>query len=187
MSKDILRLSKLPNSVLSYSEIFSVIKANSDDYKRRKIDVYTKEWILVRIVKWFYHLNWVKYDRFELANKIYSPSYISLFSALYEYWMIFQLPESIFLIYIKTFEKKIDNFNLVTKRLKENILLNTKWLIYSWNYIIASPERALLDTIYFYWKVHIDNLEIINWEKIIILAVIYNKKTQKIIKSYFPN
>ena len=82
MSKDILNLSKLPNSVLSYSEIFSIIDANSDDYKRRKIDLYTKEWILVRIVKWFYHLSWKKYDKFELVNKIYSPSYISLFSAL---------------------------------------------------------------------------------------------------------
>ncbi len=184
MSKDILKLSESSNSVLTYWEIYSIIEANTPFYKKRKIDLYEKKWILNRIVKWFYCLNWRKYNKFELVNKMYSPSYISLFSALYKHKMIFQLPESVFLIYTRTFEKYIDNTHIVSKRLKEDILLNIDGLVNKDNYTIACPERALLDTIYFYWETYIDNLDMIDWDKTIRLSKIYNKKTQTIVKSY---
>ncbi|MBM4177614.1 hypothetical protein FJ208_02335, partial [Candidatus Gribaldobacteria bacterium] len=41
---------------------------------------------------------------------------------------------------------------------------------------IATPERALLDTIYLSPKFYFDNLQPINWERCFDLVKIYNNK-----------
>ncbi|MDP2395974.1 MAG: hypothetical protein Q8M44_03685, partial [bacterium] len=59
-----------------------------------------------------------------LVNKIYSPSYISFFSALYHYSIIFQYDTDVYLAYMKSDSRKILDFEIKLKTLKNEILLN---------------------------------------------------------------
>ena len=65
------------------------------------------------------------YDRFELANKMYSPSYISFFSSLYFHRVIFQYQEDVYLAYRKTDIRRLDGFNIILRALKDDLLFES--------------------------------------------------------------
>ncbi|EKE28130.1 MAG: hypothetical protein ACD_3C00093G0001 [uncultured bacterium (gcode 4)] len=184
----ILKLSQSKNTIYTFDELREIFWTKNIQVLKNKLNYYTKVWILERIVKWVYALKNKEINRFELANKIYSPSYISFFSALYHYWVIFQYEEDVYLAYKKTDTRKTPILNIRLKSLKKDILLNPNWIINNWIYSIASAERAFLDTIYLYPNMHFDNLWALNQDKILELLKIYNSKTmEKRIKDYFLN
>ncbi len=122
----------------------------------------------------------------ELAGKIYSPSYLSLESVLTKEGIIFQRYDSTFMVSYLNREIKIDNNNIIYKRLRNEILLNNLGIEKKDNYFIASKERAFTDTVYLYRDYHFDNLATLNWELVLELSKIYkNKKTTKRIISYY--
>jgi len=83
-------------------------------------------------------------------------------------------------------EIKIDNNNIVYKRLRNEILLNNLGIEKKDNYFIASKERAFTDSVYLYRDYHFDNLTTLNWDLVLELSKIYkNKKTTKRIISYY--
>ena len=83
-------------------------------------------------------------------------------------------------------EIKINNNNIVYKRLRNEILLNNLGIEKKDNYFIASKERAFTDAVYLYRDYHFDNLSILNWDLVLELSKIYkNKKTTKRIISYY--
>jgi predicted transcriptional regulator of viral defense system len=55
---------------------------------------------------------------------MYSPSYISFFSALYHHSIIFQYENDIYLAYKKSDVRKVLDFEIKLKNLKKEILLN---------------------------------------------------------------
>ena len=192
MKNFILNVWNSKSTVFTVNELSNFIEHSSDSSLRLKISNYTKRGYIEKIVKWLYALPNKEINTFELANKIYSPSYISFFSALYHHSIIFQaIPNEIFLAYKKSETKKIKNVNLEIqlKCLKESILLNEQWLIFTNNYTIASPERAFLDSIYIYGNIYFDNLDVLNIKKIINLIPLYWKNTMMLsrVKKYFPN
>lgn len=122
----------------------------------------------------------------ELAGKIYSPSYLSLESVLAKEGIIFQRYDSTFMVSYINREIKINNNNIVYKRLRNEILLNNLGIEKKDNYFIASKERAFTDAVYLYRDYHFDNLSILNWDLVLELSKIYkNKKTTKRIISYY--
>lgn len=192
MKNIILNVWDSKNTVFTVNELSNIIEHDSDSSLRLKISNYAKKWYIERITKWLYALPNREVNAFELANKIYSPSYISFFSALYHYGIIFQADSSnVFLAYKKSWIKKIEKLNLEIslKNLKQGILLNTDWLIFKWNYTIASPERAFLDTIYLYSNIYFDNIDQLNTEEIKRLIPIYKRDNMmnNRVKKYFPN
>jgi predicted transcriptional regulator of viral defense system len=99
-------------------------------------------------------------SEFEIANYVYSPSYISLESALSIYGILSQFPYTI---------------TSITTRKSKKLLIEEKEYQFSkidetlfWgyekkgNFLIASAEKALLDSIYFFFKglVNIDYAEL---------------------------
>lgn len=191
MKNLILNVWNSKSSVFTINELSNFIEYSSDIAFRSKISNYTKRWYLEKIARWIYSLPNKVINPFELANKIYSPSYISFFSALYSYWIVFQNPSTqIYLAYKKSTIKKIEKLwlEINLKCLKENILLNNEWLIIKDNYTIASPERAFLDTIYLYKNIYFDNLDSLDLDKIRKLIYIYwkDKMMKNRIKNYFP-
>lgn len=90
------------------------------------------------------------YDRFELANKIYSPSYVSFFSALYCHAMIFQYQSNVYLAYQKTTTTHLAAFDIILKNLKEELLFNQEGIEIREHYSMAGKERAFLDTLYIF-------------------------------------
>ncbi len=185
MSKNILKLFEYKASIFNYDDFASIFKDLNRDYLKIKINNLCKEQILVKLTKWIYYLKNKWYDSFELVAKIYSPSYISFHSALYHHSMIFQLPEWTSFAYLRNIEKYIQYDFIYSKRLKEEILYNTNWIISNWLFSIASRERAFLDTLYIYWDIYIDNLSSLDKNKVLQMLDIYkNKKFEERVKLY---
>lgn len=192
MKNLILNIWKSKNTVFSVNELSQFIEHSSESSLRVKISNYAKKWYIEKVYRWIYSLANIDINPFELANKIYSPSYISFFSALYHHWIIFQAnPKEIDLVYKKSQLVQLKDLDLTIRLrfLKQDILLNTEWLIIKDWYTIASPERAFLDTIYLYKDIYFDNIDSLNTDKIKDLIPIYKKDKMmtKRVLQYFPN
>lgn len=109
-----------------------------------------KKGIIKRIVRGKYLVEGLEVNDFLLANVAVSPSYLSLESALNFYGVLSQFPYTI---------------TSITPRRNASFELNNKSFEYShlsgdlfWGYIknndflIATPEKAILDTLYFCFK-----------------------------------
>lgn len=126
-----------------------------------------------------------QYEIKELANSLYTPSYISFETVLREAGINFQHYERIFVAAPWSVEKKIDGHTFVFRKLKDTILYNPRGIDNKRNYSIASPERAFLDTLYLMPNYHFDNLEGIRWDICFELVRIYdNKQLLKRLNTY---
>lgn len=184
--KKIIQLYNSKNTVFSFDELKIFFWITNIQVLKNKIWYLKSKKIFYSPTKSIYCLKDKQINKFELANKIYSPSYISFFSALYTHWIIFQYQDDVYLAYKKTDTKKILDFEIKLKTLKKEILLNPSWIINNWIYSIATPERAFLDTIYLFWDIYFDNISKLDYEKILELIPIYKNKTlEQKAKSYF--
>lgn len=128
------------------------------------------------------------YDSFELGNKIYTPSYISLETVLKKAGVVFQNYETIFLVSHLTRTLLIQNLNIQYRKIPSFILTNKLGIEEKVGYFIATPERAFLDVVYIYKNYHFDNLGIIDWSKVDNLKNIYKSKVfEKRVKDYFKS
>lgn len=182
----ILQLYNLEQSVFNFSDLENIFSLSNTQILKNKIHFLKKKGILLSPRKGIYVLRDKPVNSFELANKIYSPSYISFFSALYHHKMIFQYPQEVYLAYKKTQTLDLWAFKIQLKTLKKTVLLNPSGIINNGLYSIASPERAFLDTLYLYGETHFDNLDMINTQKLDQLIPIYETKNLKTrVLSYF--
>jgi predicted transcriptional regulator of viral defense system len=143
-------------TVISVNEIR---KVDSGFNLRRLVEWQGKGYIK-KIIRGYYIFADLKLDEnvlFEIANRIYSPSYISLEMALSYYHMI---PESVYGLTSATsrktmvFETELGDFIYHTVR--PRLLFGYKLVDYSGKkFKIAEPEKALLD--YFYLNTSIQS------------------------------
>ena len=143
-------------TVISVNEIR---KVDSGFNLRRLVEWQGKGYIK-KIIRGYYIFADLKLDEnvlFEIANRIYSPSYISLEMALSYYHMI---PESVYGLTSATsrktmvFETEVGDFIYHTVR--PRLLFGYKLVNYSGKkFKIAEPEKALLD--YFYLNTSIQS------------------------------
>ncbi len=126
------------------------------------------------------------YDRLELANKIYTPAYISFETVLAREGVIFQRYNQIFVASYLTREISCDGQTYVFRRMKDTVLTNSSGIEKKDNYHIASKERAFLDTIYLKKSYHFDNLSSINWDECFKTLPIYDNKAMAMrLNSYY--
>lgn len=104
------------------------------------------------------------YSRWELGNKIYRPSYISLYSVLAKEGVVFQFYKSVFLVSCRSKTVEVDGQKYVYRKIKNKILLNNMGLVSLGNVTVAGVERALADKIYLDGVEYFDNLRNVNWE-----------------------
>jgi len=186
MNQWILELLKSKQSVFSVRDLSQFIRHSSDAYLRNRISFYEKKWILYSVARGIYTTR-ETCDRFELANKIYSPSYISFFSALYHHGVIFQYQRDVYIAYRKTDTKKLQDFSIILKTLKSDLLFNPEWILIQEFYSIATKERAFLDTLYLFGETYFDNLDSMNWGYIQKLVKIYDSpRLEKLVQTYIP-
>jgi len=136
-------------TVISVDEIR---KVDSRFNLKRLVEWQAKGYIK-KIIRGYYILADLKLDEnalFEIANRIYSPSYISFQMALSYYHMI---PESVYGLTSATsrktmiFETNVGDF--IYRTIQPRLLFGYKLVNYSGKrFKIAAPEKALLD--YFY-------------------------------------
>jgi len=119
----------------------------------------------------------INFNFLELANKIYTPSYISLETVLLKEGLIFQEKKEITLVSYLTRTIKINNEIIISyRKIKDEILNNLKGIKKENHYFIAEKERAFLDALFVFKDFHFDNLNL-NWEKVFELVKIYKSKS----------
>jgi len=184
---NILDILRSKSTVLTFKEILIASGEKSPDLLKRRLHYYVKKGELYAIRRGFYAKD-AAYDRFELATKIYTPSYISFETVLAEAGVIFQHYDTIFVATYQTKEIECDNQVFSFRKVKDTVLTTTTGIENRGNYFIASKERAFLDVIYLNKEYHFDNLTPLDRNKIEALLPLYNNKRMiQSVDRYFKN
>lgn len=113
----------------------------------------------------------------ELANTIFTPSYISLQYVLQKEGIIFQYDSGITSVSYLSRTISVDNIQLSYRKLKDTILVNTTGLSQMGGIInIASPERAFLDLLYLESQFYFDRIDILDRSQVLKILPIYESK-----------
>ena len=136
-------------------KVFSLADIRQADplFHRRRLNEWQDKGYLKKIIKGYYIFADLPIDEkalFEIANRIYAPSYVSFEMALAYHGMI---PESIYGVTSastrKTMHFKTPLGEFTYRTIRPKLYFGFDYLSVSGNYCkIASPEKALLD--YFY-------------------------------------
>lgn len=145
---------KLKEELKKYT-VFSLkdIKKIDPKFGRARLNEWQNQCYIKKVIKNFYVFTDIVPDEhylFEIANRIYPPSYISLETALSYYNLI---PESVYTVTsvstrrTYTFDAEIGQF--IYRKIKPAIFFGYKLLEYSDKIIkIASIEKTILDFLY---------------------------------------
>lgn len=174
--KDILSSSQ---TVFSMKELLLIWGKTDTTLLRSRISYYIDRGYLYHIRRGLYAKT-KDYDRMEVATKILTPSYISFETVLLQSGVIFQWYQRIFVASYQTRIIECDGQTYEYKKLKGTILTNARGIKTEAHYSIATPERALLDMLYLHEQYGVDNLSVIDWDKIFELLPLYtNKRLEK--------
>ncbi|KKP95167.1 MAG: hypothetical protein UR99_C0031G0003 [Candidatus Moranbacteria bacterium GW2011_GWD2_36_12] len=150
-----------------------------------RLKKYVKAGKLIRVHQGFYAKD-VKYNRFELAVKIYTPSYVSFETVLTREGVNFQYYGNIFVASYLNREIKADDQKIDYVRMKDYVLSNIAGVEHRNGVAWATKERAFLDRIYVSKDYHFDNLDALNWDKVFEILPIYkNKRLEKKVQEYY--
>ncbi len=172
---DILNILRSKNSVFSFKDVLLASQDKNPALLIRRLNYYIKQGELYSIRRGFYAKD-KNYDKFELAAKIYTPSYISFETVLTRAGVVFQYYSQVFVASYLTREIKADSQVYSYKKLKDPVLTNNAGVEYNENYSIATCERAFLDVLYLHKNYHFDNLKPLNMDKVLAILPIYNNK-----------
>lgn len=173
-------------TVFSTKDVLLLWGESGSNAAKARLNYYARTGKLHRIRKGFYAKD-SAYDPFELATKIFTPSYISLETVLGKAGITLQFYGSTTFIvsYLKR-DVAIEDSWYKYRRIKNDILTNRMGIEMKKNYAIATPERAFLDVIYLYKDYHFDNLAPLDWNKIDAILPAYrgNRRMEKKVKEY---
>jgi len=144
---DVIKIIKKSGvKIVSLSDLRKLLDIGKDNTSYKIAEKLIAEKFLLRLKKGVYLSTFNPPDSFEIANAIYTPSYISMESALNYYGVLPQFPYSITSVSPKK-SKKL----LIDEKEFEYVQISHKLyfgFIRDGQMIIASPEKALLDMIY---------------------------------------
>ena len=170
----ILEIYKKPQTVFSLKEISMLFPEFIYKNLKSKLSYFVSTGKLKRLRKGIYAKE--NYNFLELANKIYTPSYISLETVLEKEGIVFQKYKTVFVSSYLSRRIKVENQEIFYRKIKDEILLNSLGINEENYYFIASKERAFLDAVFLYKDYHFDNLRPLDWEKIKEIEKIYSSK-----------
>lgn len=180
-------LLRTKKTVFVIQELSYLWKINNPDTLKSKIYLLAKNKKLMVLRKGIYAFS-ADYDKFELAGKLKSPSYVSLETVLYKAGIIFQYSTAVTSMSNVTKTIRCQGVDYIYHKIKDEILFSKVCMEVLDAYYIAAPEKAFLDTIYLDGSYYFDNLDSINWEKCFSLVKIYkNKALERRLKGYYKN
>jgi len=187
MEKDILlKIFKSESTILTFKEVLlSLPVGTSPTLLKRKLNYYVHKGQLYSVRRGLYARD-KNYDKYELATKIFTPSYISFETVLFQSGVIFQHYTTIFVATYQTREIECDGHRFSYRKIKGVLLADPTGVENRGNYFIASKERAFLDTLYLHNDYYFDNLEALDFEKVFSILPLYNnKRMEKIVAKKF--
>ena len=177
-------LLRSPKTIFSTKDVALLWEEEKENTVSARLNKYVRAGKLIRVHRGLYAKD-KNYDKFELATRIYTPSYISFETVLAKTGVIFQFYSQILIASYVTREVVIDDKTYSYKRVRDSILTNHAGIEAKNNYHIATPERAFLDIVYLSKDYHFDNLSPLNWDKVFEILPIYkNKSLEKRVKKY---
>lgn len=180
-------LLRSPRTVFSTKDVALLWGESKGGTVSGRLNKYVVAGKLVRVRRGLYAKD-TKYDRFELATKIYTPSYISFETVLTRAGVNFQRYDSIFIATYVTRQITIDGQPISFVRMKDYVLSNTAGIEHAAGYSIATKERAWLDRIYISKDYHFDHLDVLNWDNVFaILPAYHNQRLAKKVREYFAH
>jgi len=172
-------------TVFSTSDVSLLWQEANQNAIRVRLNYYVRNGDLYRIRKNFYSKD-ENYDRMELANRLYSPSYISFETVLAREGMVFQYSSVITVAAYLSRTVRVEGQQYSYRRIKESILLAPDGLMINDAFSIASRERAFLDMLYSSPGFYFDSLSGLDWDKVFDILTIYrNKRLEKEINKIF--
>jgi len=172
-------------TIFSMKDIALLWGEEAGNSVRVRLNRYVRRGKLIRLRRGIYAKDG-EYDRFELAGRIYVPSYISFETILAREGINFQRYDTIFVASYISREVEVDGQKIVFVRIKDYVLSNTVGINSGGAYSAATKERAFLDRIYVSKDYHFDNLNLLNWDKVFeILPMYHNKRMERKVKEYF--
>ena len=184
-SYDLSKIFKASQTVFTTKELMLLWGIDQPQLLHARLSDYVKRGKLYRIKRGIYAKD-KSYNKFELATKIFTPSYISLETVLSREGIIFQHYDSIFVVSYLSREIDVNGHHIVYRKIKNEILVNTVGIVEENNYFIATKERAFLDALYLYKDYYFDNLDPLDRERLFEIVKIYsNRELAKKVKRYF--
>jgi hypothetical protein len=172
-------------TVFSFRELMLLWGGIGAKTARARVHYYAKSKALHHLRRGLYAKD-AHYEKFELATRIFTPSYVSFETVLGAAGMTFQYYDRIFVATYQSKDIVCDNQTFAFKTIKGSILTNPAGIENREFYSIASLERAFLDVVYLHTDYHFDNLSPLNWDRVNEIAPIYggNKQMEKRVKEY---
>ena len=165
ISQIVKKLSLKSIPFFSLNELGGILAINNRQTLYKRIQRLTRNKILQKVIKGKYYFTLKAVDDFSMANFLYQPSYISMQSALSFHSIMTGFSYQITSIGIK----KSKNYIIDGKDFSYS-KIDSK-LFWGWekkaDFLIARPEKALLDYIYFASK----GLANLDWEEIDITGL----------------
>lgn len=141
-------------NVFTFLDVAKLFPSESPQKTRIQLSRFAKKGLIRPIKRGLYTFDPQKIDEFLLANFLYSPSYISLESALNYYGLIPDVPQALTSVSLVTSKKIHNEFgSFYYAKIKPEIFFGfIKIPASTHNFFInlARPEKALLD--YFYLR-----------------------------------
>ncbi|MCL5964013.1 MAG: hypothetical protein M1411_06665 [Candidatus Thermoplasmatota archaeon] len=139
-----------------------------------------KKGFIGRVERGLYYVK-ARYNEYEIASHILSPSYVSMVSALVYYGLTTQIPRVIYVLSTKRRRmlKNVSGFDIVFKKVKMEMLFGYHKES-DGNIFIADPEKAIVDIYYFNDVNDLDETVLDNPPRIDIdKIVLYAQKSKK--------
>lgn len=170
----VLDLYKRPQTIFTLKEISLIFPQISYQNLKSRLHYAVAVGKLQKLRKGIYAKE--NFDFLELANKIYTPSYISLETVLAKEGIVFQKYATIFVVSYLTRRIKVENQDIFYRKVRDVVLLNNSGIEERGSYFVASKERAFLDAVFLYKDYHFDNLGPLDWEKVKEIGSIYGSR-----------
>jgi len=180
-------LLRSPKTIFSTKDIALLWGEKGEANARMRLSSYIKNGKLIRVHRGIYAKD-KNYNKYELATRIYTPSYISLETVLTRNGINFQYYGNIFVATYVTREIEADGHRISFVKIKDFVLTNTAGIEHINDVAIATKERAFLDRIYISKDYHFDYLGVLDWDKVFEILPIYrNKRMNKKVEEYFKH
>lgn len=180
----ILSLYKKPQTVFTLQEIALLFPEIPYGNLKKRMSYFAKSGSIRKLSRGVYAKD--QYNVLELVNKLYTPSYVSLETVLQKAGVTFQYYESVFAVSYISRTVEVGGHTIVYRRMKKDVFLNKQGIEEQGNVVIASPERAFLDAVFLYKDYHFDNLDSLNWDKIMELKDLYESRVfTKRVEEYY--
>lgn len=172
-------------TIFSNKDVALLWGEEKEDVIKKRLNKYVKSGKLLKVRRGFFAKD-KNYNRFELATRINTPSYISFETVLGSAGMTFQYYGNIFVASYINREMEVDGQKITFVRMKDYVLSNTVGIENEDGYARATKERAFLDRIYISKDYYFDNLKPLDWDKVFeILPIYYNKRMAKKVREYY--